>query len=163
MQSRQKPEPVSVSALREFAVQLDGAAGELRTVAARARLLDRRARELREEAQHWEARLQRARAFGDDELMVAAARMAGRTQGQFQAAEAELTDCLDAEAALRAGLSEERRRFHRMLEQARGIGLDVSDCLLHIDLTAPPPDDLDLDEDEEREFVARVIDGLHVH
>lgn len=151
-------------ALREFAEQLDDVAGQLRSVAARGRVLSGQAAELRAEAKRWEERLARARAFGDEELMVAAARMSGRVEGQARAAERELADCLAAEGRLRGALSEHRRAFARMLDLAQSLGLDVSNCMLHIDLTLPPPDTPpEPGEDEEREFLARVVDGLNVH
>lgn len=152
-------EPVSLVALRRFSDELTAAAAALRATAQRAVLLQLRTEELVGEGQSWERRLERARRTGDPELIEAAARMAGRVLGQLEVAREELAVCLADEAELHAVLVEERRRWMRLVEEADRMGLNTSGCLLHLDLTRPPPPaDAGLPDDEEREFVARLID-----
>ena len=144
--------------------QLTEHASRLRTVAARARLLGEQTSTLEYELRAWERRVGRARRAGDPELLEAAAKMAGRVGGQLDAARHELAARLDDEIAIREVLLEQRCHWLRMLDDAQRLGLDVSGCVTTIDLSVPPPPDSDgLPDDEEREFVARVIDGMAVH
>ncbi len=155
-------EPESTALLRRYGQQLTEQATALRETAARARVLDARAQALGHEARAWTLRLDRARGRGVTELVEAAALQLGRSQGQLEAALHERDLLLDEELRTRRVLVEQRTEWLRLVGEAQRMGHDLSSVVTHIDLTAPPPvaEDL-LPDDEERDFVARAIDGLH--
>lgn len=142
--------------------QLTEQATALRETAARARLLDARAQALGREVGAWRRRLARARARGIPELSEAAATQLGRAEGQLDATVSERDRLLGEELRARRTLVEYRRRWLSIVAEEQRLGNDTSEIVTHIDLTAPPPvaEDL-LPDDEERDFVARAIDGLH--
>lgn len=86
----------------------------------------------------------------------------GRAEGQLDAAVRERDLLLGEEHATRQVLIEQRQRWLGLIAESQRMGRDLSSVVTHIDLTAPPPaaEDL-LPEDDERDFVARAIDGLH--
>lgn len=148
-----------MTALRNFATELAHGATELRALAMRAVIMQARVEALQVEAQAWELRLARAHRLGNQDLMIGAAKMCGRVAGELDAARRELVTKLDDEIALRWVLVEQRRKWMMLAEKAETNGLDISTCLLHIDLSRPePPDDIGMHIDEEREWIARVID-----
>jgi hypothetical protein len=93
---------------------------------------------------------------------AAAAVQLGRAEGQLEAAVRERDLLLGEEFGLRRMLIEQRQRWLRLIAEQQRMGHDTSSIVTQIDLTVPPPaaEDL-LPEDEERDFVARAIDGLH--
>lgn len=158
------PEPESVGHLRTLGAQLTEAATALRVTAQRARLLSERVDYLRAESAAWERRIERAWESEDGELIIAAAKMAGRVQGELEAARVELDEKLAAEISMREMLITERSNWFRLLEEAQRLGHDVSGCMTTIDLSRPPPPDDDgLPDDEEREFVGRIIDRMDLN
>jgi hypothetical protein len=157
-----KPQPESVRHLRRLAEQLNEKATRFRTVAGRAVLLEQRIGFLETDWKSWERRAKGARSNPD--LAADAARCLGRVEGQLQEARAELATLHSDEAHLRNLLSSGRSEFAQLIEQARGLGHDVSECLLYVDLTRPEcPADEELLADDGDRFVARVIDSTVVH
>ncbi len=149
--------------LRRFAEQLNEKASRFQAVAGRAALLEQRIGFLEVDLRTWEERSRLVRSRGRPELLVDVARICGRLEGQLQEARAELAIVTSDETHLRNLLTAERKRFADQLEQARALGHDVSSCLLYIDLSRPPvPADLAL-ADDDRDFVARVIDSAVIH
>lgn len=158
------PEPESVALLRQAGAQLTDAAGELRVTAARARLLDAQVQSLDIEVAGWRRRLDRLRGCGVVDLVEEAARMLGRVEGQRDAARAERDKLLGEEISKRRSLADQRQTWLTMVAEGQRMGHDMSTVVTHIDLTAPPPaEDDGLPEDEEREFLARAIDGMALH
>lgn len=153
------PEPESVALTRRVGEQLSHCAGTLRETAARARTLSARIEYLTAESAAWERRLRRARQLGDEKLLEAAAKMCGRVSGELAQASAELKEKLDDEMAMRERLIQYRKRFFGLANEIERMGHDASSCMTTIDLSRPPPTDDDgLPDDEERDFVARLID-----
>ncbi len=154
-------EPASIRGLKRLAEQLNDKASRFRTVAARAVLLEQRIELLEVDSRAWEAR---AKAVHDAGLSSEVARVCGRLEGQLQAARTELAALHTDEAHLRSLLTDGRRAFAELVDQARSLGHDVSGCLLYVDLTRPEcPADDSLLADEDRAFVARVIDSQVIH
>lgn len=156
-------EPPAIRAIRRFGEQLAQASTELRSTARRAVLLQQRADLLDGERMAWERRVSVARLSGDFDLMAAAAKMAGRVEGQLLAARTELDECLGEEIELRRELLRQRAHWLGLVESAERLGLDVSGCLLTIDLSRPEPPPDPSESDGEREFVARLIDRAEVN
>jgi hypothetical protein len=153
------PESERVALVRRLGEQLSDGAGKLRETALRARTLSARVDFLSAQVAAWERRIDRASKISDPNVMVAAAKMAGRVGGQLEAARAELADKLDAEFALREILIENRKHFFRLATNLERDGYDASSCMTTIDLSRPPPTDDDgLPDDEEADFVAQLID-----
>lgn len=160
---RQRREPESIRQLRRMAEQLNEKASRFRTVSSRAVLLEQRIAVLETDSVAWERRAEKVTETCDPELAANAARICGRLEGQLQETRAELAVLQNDEAFLRDLLTRERKAFAEHLDLARQLGHDVSGCLLYIDLTRPEQvADIEID-DEERSFVARVIDGAGVH
>ena len=160
---KQKREPESVRLLKRMAEQLNDAARRFREAAGRAALLEQRVGFLETEEAGWRDRV-RSAAERDPELATDAARIFGRVEGQLVAARAELRTHELEERELGLTLTTYRKRFADELERVRGLGHDVSGCLLYVDLSRPGcAADETLLADDDRDFIARVIDspGLH--
>ncbi len=154
-------EPESVRHLKRLAEQLNDKATRFRAVASRAVLLEQRIGFLETESKTWE---QRAAAVRGTAIASDVARICGRMEGQLDEAQAELRALQADETHLRSLLTSGRRSFAEGVEHARSAGYDVSSCLLYVDLTRPEcPADETLLGDDDRRFVARVIDGGLVH
>lgn len=159
---RQAAEPESMRHLKRLAEQLNDKAARFRSVTERAVLLEQRIEFLVADSRTWERRA--VAVAGQPELASEVARVCGRLEGQLHSARAELASALADETHLRSLLTTERRRFAELVEQARRLGHDVSECLLYVDLTRPGRvADLGLLADDEREFIARVIDQAGIH
>lgn len=155
-------EPESVRRLKRLAEQLNEKAARFRTVAGRAVLIDQRIEFLEADLRTWAKRAEAVAA--KPLLMIEVARVCGRLEGQLQEARAEIATLMADEAHLRNLLTSGRRDFAVMLAEVRGWGHDVSECLLYVDLTRPERvADTDLLADDDREFVARVIDQSGIH
>lgn len=153
-----EPEHEAVRHLRELARRLNECAARFRDVATRAAILRERVAVLAGELTAWQRR--EAAARDDVRFAVEAARICGRLEGQLQESSVELGQLEAEEASLRALLTRQRADFVRMLEWARKLSLDVSECLLYIDLSAPERvADVSVLADDDRDFVARVIDA----
>lgn len=159
----QVPPPPCVTSLRWYSEELSAAATDLRAIALRAVVLEQRASELGDEFEAWQRRLERAQYHPDPGVPVVAARIVGRVEGQLQVTRRELAVCLEEEIALRTTLIDRRRHWLRLIEENQALGLNVSSALLHIDLSRPEPPAPEPNDDPEREFVARLIDGAPVH
>jgi chromosome segregation ATPase len=159
---RRAVEPESVWHLKRLAEQLNEKAARFRTAAARAALLEQRIEFLETDSKTWERKAVAVR--GRPELVSEVERICGRLEGQLQEARAELATLCADEAHLRNLLTDGRRSFADLVEQARRHGHKVDDCLLYIDLSRPdvPADDTLL-ADDDRVFVARIIDAAGVH
>jgi len=157
--------PERIRLLKRLAEQLNEKATRFRTVTSRAVLTEQRLAQLDGDSDAWERRAARASLSGDPELVASVARICGRIEGQLQELRGELVTLQAEEAHLRSLLTDGRKSFAHLLEQARELGDDVSGCLLYIDLSRPEqvPDTELLNDDGERDFVARVIDARGVH
>lgn len=155
-------DPESVRQLKRLAEQLNEKAARFRTASARAVMLEQRIEFLESDSKTWEMRARTVR--GQAELFADVERVCGRLEGQLQEAHAELATLRADEAHLRNLLTDGRGSFARLLEQARSAGYDVSGCLLYVDLTRPEcPADETLLADDDRAFLARIIDAGGVH
>lgn len=158
----QKREPESVRLLKRMAEQLNDNARRFRETAGRVVLLEQRVGFLETEESGWAERVRSASR--DPELAREAARISGWVGGQLAAARTELRVQLIEEREFRQTLTSGRKRFSDELEKLRAMGHDVSGCLLYIDLSRPDcPADETLLADEDRSFVARVIDNAGLH
>lgn len=161
---RREREPESVRLVKRLAEQLNEKATRFRTVAGRAAMLEQRVGFLETDLKTWERRARAVRERRQLELLLDAERICGRIEGQLQEARAELAVLAADETHLRGLLTDERRRFADLLRETRELGHDVSECLLYVDLIRPEPlADLALCADDDREFVARVIDSSGLH
>lgn len=160
------PEHPAITPLRRLSEQLTDLGSDYREAASRLALLRQREGFLRADAVAWERRRDSVRQRGDLALLEACAEIRGRIAERLDVTLAELDDLERRERDLRDLLVTERKRWARLVTEADRLGLDTSECVLHVDLQAPPPPaDLDLlnEDAEHAEYVARVIDGLHVH
>ena len=160
---KQKREPDSVRELRRMAELLNDNGRRFRETASRVALLEQRVSILETEGKGWADRVSSTDSW-DPALAREAARILGNVEGQLQAARAELLVQRTEETELRKTLTVGRKRFADLFEQTKALGHDVSSCLLYIDLSRPEcPADETLLADDDRSFVARVIDraGLH--
>ena len=161
---RKAREPECVRLVRQHAALLNEKATRFRTVSGRIVLLQQRIEQIETDSRTWERRAEVIRGRGDPELVADAERICGRLDGQLQESRAELATLESDEAHLRAILTDGRARFADLIGQCRELGLDVSECLLYIDLTRPDRvADTDLLADDEADFLGRVIDGSRVH
>ncbi len=159
----QKREPESVRLLKRMAEQLNDNARRFREAAGAVVMLEQRVGFLETERTGWAERV-RSAAERDPELATEAARLYGRIEGQLTATHGELRLKRLDERELRHTLTTFRKRFADAFEELRDLGHDVSECLLYIDLSRPDcPADETLLADEDRAFVARVIDGPGLH
>ena len=153
-----EPEPEAVRHLRDLARLLNERAARFRDVATRATLLRERVGMLAGDLAAWERRVQATR--DDPRFALEATRICGRLEGQLQETNIELGQLESEEAGLRTLLTRQRGDFVRLVERAKALGYDVSECLLYIDLSAPERvADVSVLVEEDRDFVARVIDS----
>lgn len=158
-----KREPESVRLLKRMAEQLNDNARRFRETAGRVALLEQRVGFLETEGASWAERV-RSTTDRDQELAREASRLCGIVEGQLMATRNELRLQLIEEREFRQTLTGGRKRFVDLLEQTRALGHDVSGCLLYIDLSRPDcPADETLLADDDRAFVARVIDNAGLH
>ncbi len=155
------PEPANIRHLKRLAEQLNDKAARFRTVAGRAVMLEQRIEFLETDSRTWE---QRARVARGTEMAADVTRICGRLEGQMQEARTELVKLQSDEQHLRGLLTSGRAAFADLLDQARRLGHDVSGCLLYVDLSRPVcPADESLLADDDRTFVARVVDSVGIH
>lgn len=160
---KRRAEPERIRLVKRLAEQLNDKATRFRGVVSRAVLLEQRVEQLETDSASWEQRARSAR-HRDPALSADVARICGRIEGQLSESRAELVRLHADETHLRELLTGGRAQFADLVEQARALGDDVSECLLYIDLTRPEQvPDTDLLIDDGRDFVARVIDGAGVH
>jgi hypothetical protein len=127
-------------------------------------MLSQRIEVLGTESDQWELRAQSQAVQRDPDLARDVARICGRIEGKLDSARSERVLLELEERLLRDMLVYERRRFMELLEDAQALGVDVSRCLLTIDLTRPePPADPATIPEDEADFVARVVDSRAVH
>lgn len=160
------PEHPAITPLRSLSEQLTEFGTDYRETASRVALLRQREGFLRADAAAWERRRDSVRRSGNLLLLEACSEICGRVAERLDSTRAELDVLEPRERDLRKLLVTERKRWARLVSEADRMGLDTSECVLHVDLQAPPPPaDLDLlnEDTEHAEYVARVIDGMRVH
>jgi hypothetical protein len=153
-----RPETPSERTLRELGEKLAAHANDWRNARATAREKIAKIELLEIESSLWRDRLSWARESEETELIETAARKLGWYESLLDQARRELDVLHQREVFAHECLSAHRAEFLRMVADARAAGERAHDFGLGVVYDNAPSGVATLPEDDEGEFVARLID-----